>query len=225
MMKRFVGLLLTLCVMCACSMPAFAVNDTAEYVFSKDSEGYFFEQTKGELTFWEAPNVVTGQTRSGGVITIKNETDRTADFTLTSVSLPYGNEAALTYLDAVTLVIEQDGQVVYHAPFTRLMDGDRASIRIANVPAGESRKLTMTVSCSFTYTGAVPSYESLVWTFEPTLEAKPTVPSSPLPTPDPVVDWRMVAKIAAVMLGALVVTCVIVLAVRLIGKRRGKHEE
>lgn len=225
MMKRFFCLLLTLGVIWACGTSAFAISDRAEYVFLKDSEGYFFEQTEGELTFWEAPNVVTGQTRSGGVITLKNESDRTVDFTLASVSLPYDNEAALTYLDAVTLVIEQDGREVYHGPFTRLMDGDRAAIQIAGVPAGESRELKMTVSCAFTYTGAVPSYESLVWTFEPTLEAKPTVPTSPLPDPDPVVDWMMVAKIVGVMLGALVLTCAVVAIVRFIANRRGKHEE
>ncbi len=225
MMKRVLCLLFALCVIGTCGVSAFAVNDTAEYVFSKDSDGYFFEQTEGELTFWEAPNVVTGQTRSGGVITLKNESDRTVDFALTTVSLPYDNEAALAYLDAVTLVIEQDGREVYHAPFTRLMDGDRAAVTVTDVPAGESRELHLSVSCAFTYTGAVPSYESLVWTFEPTLEPKATVPTSPLPDPDPVVDWMMVAKIAGVMLGALVLTCVAVAVVRLIGNRRGKHEE
>lgn len=225
MTKRMICLLFALCIAWTCGTSAFAINDTAEYVFSKDTEGYLFEQTDGELTFWEAPNVITGQTRSGGVITLKNDSDRTVDFTLTSVSLPYGNDAALTYLDAVTLVIEQDGREIYHAPFTRLMDTERATITVADVPAGESRELHLSVSCAFTYTGAVPSYESLVWTFEPTLEAKPTVPTSPLPDPEPVVDWMMVAKIAGVMLGALVLTCVIVAVVRFVGNRRGKHEE
>ncbi len=225
MTKRVVGFLLVLCIVWMCGMPAFAVSDTAEYVFTKDSEGYFFEQIKGELTFWEAPGVLTGQTRSGGVIVLKNESDRAVDFTLTSVSLPYGDEAALTYLDAVTLVIEQEGREVYHGPFTRLMDSDRADIRFTSVPAGETRELKLSISCAFTYTGAVPSYESLVWTFEPTLESKPTVPTTPATEPEPMVDWAMVAKIAGVMLGTLVITCVIVAVVRFIGKRRGKHEE
>lgn len=226
MKMRFLCVLLTLCLVWACGgMTAFAVTDTAEYVFSQDSEGFLFHQTEGELTFWEAPNVVTGQTRSGGVITLKNAADRTVDFTLASVSLPYGDTEALTYLDAVTLVIEQDGSEVYRGPFTRLMDHDRAPITVTDVPAGESRELHMTVSCAFTYTGSVPSYESLVWTFEPTFEPKATVPTSPLSDPEPTVDWTMVATIAGVMLGALVLTCVAVMLVRLFGKRRSKHEE
>ncbi|MBE6757567.1 MAG: hypothetical protein E7552_03330 [Ruminococcaceae bacterium] len=226
MMKRFLCALLTICVVWACGgMTVLAVNDTAEYVFSQDNEGYLFQQTEGDLTFWEAPNVVTGQTRSGGVITLKNAADCTVDFSLASVSLPYGDVEALAYLDAVTLIIEQDGREVYRGPFTRLMDGDRAPITVTDVPAGESRELHMTVFCAFTYTGSVPAYESLVWTFEPTFEPKATVPTSPLPDLEPMVDWMMVATIAGVMLGALVLTCVIVAVVRWGGKRRNKHGE
>lgn len=214
---------ITVALLCLCgALSVSAVGNTAEYVFSFDGEAYQMVQTDGEPAFWEAPNVLTGQTRDGGVITVKNESDRTVDFTLESVSLPYDNEAALTYLDAVTLVIEQNGEEVYHAPFTRLMDGGCVPIVFSDVAPGESRELKLRVSCAFTYNSAVPSYESLVWTFRPSLEPTPTVPSNPFSDAKPTIDWVMVAKITGVLLGVLVITCVTVALVRWIQERRAK---
>ncbi len=225
MKKSVLCVLLAFCLLLCCSMPATAASTCAEYVFLQDSEGYLFEKTEGELTFWEAPNVLTGQTQSGGILTIKNETDRTVDFTLESVTLPYDNTAALTYLDSVTLVIEQDGTEIYHDAFTRLMDANRAPIVLNNVGPGESGTLQFKVSCAFTYTGNLPSYESMIWTFKPSLEPKQTVPTAPPPTPKAVVDWMMVVKIAGTMLVALLLTCIIVIVLRIYARRRGKHGE
>ncbi len=212
-------LLLSVCLLGGVSVTATAMGYTTEYVFSLDDEGYLMQRTEGALAFWEAPNVLTGQTVDGGVMTLKNEADRAVDFTLTSVMLPYDDEAALTYLDSVTLVIKQGEREVYHGPFTRIMDADRAPIVFAGVQPGESRELQFSVSCDFAYSGAVPSYESIVWTFEPTVEPLVTQPTSTPIQPPPVTDWTMIAKITAMAFGVLAVTCVAVAVVRIIRKK------
>lgn len=221
-MKRAVSLVVAvMCLLCTCvgGLSATAMGNQAVYVFSRDSEGYLMARQEGEMTFWEAPCVLTGQTVGDGVITLKNETDRAVNFTLASVALPYGDEAALTYLDAVTLVIRQGDREVYHGPFTRLMDADRAPIVFADVSPGESRELHLSVSCRFTYSGDVPSYQSLVWTFAPTMGSTATKPSSPPMQPAPTTDWLMVANIAAGALGVLAATCAVVAVVRWIRKK------
>ena len=223
MKKAFLWTVLLSLLICMCGgISTAAMGQAADYVFSLDSEGYLMQRAEGALAFWEAPRVMTGQTVGGGVITLKNEADRAVDFALTSVRLPYGNEAALAYLDAVTLVIKQGEQEVYHGPFTRIMDADRAPIAFAGVKPGESRTLELSVSCDFTYTGAIPSYESIVWTFEPTVELSVTQPTGTPIQPMPVTDWTKIAEILAIGFGVMVLAGVLIAVLPLIRKKKNK---
>ncbi len=220
MKKTLLWILLLSTLLCAVGgVSVGAMGKETEYVFSLDEEGYLMERTEGELAFWEAPAVLTGQSVTDGVLTLKNEADRVVDFTLTSVSLPYDNEEALAYLDAVTLVITQGDREIYHAPFTHIMDADRAPIVFSGVQPGESRRLHFSIACDFTYHGSVPSYESLVWTFKSSVVPLVTQPSSAPIQPIPETDWTMIAKIAAMAFGVLVLTCALVAVVRLVRKK------
>ena len=196
-MKRILLICLAFCCLC---LTAFAQGEEREYRLTQDGSNFSFDMTEGELTFWEAPQLTTGQSREGGVITLRNETDRFVDFTLVSVSLPYGDQNALTYLDGVSLVIREGDTVLYHGPFTRLMDEDRAPIRFENVEPGGVRQLSLSAFCAYTYTGAVPAYQSLVWTFAPEIGPLPTTPVTQPPA-DPFegvghFDWKPVVLAA-----------------------------
>lgn len=215
-MKR----ILILCLLfCCLSLTVLAQGQEREYVLKGEDGDYLFSMTEGELTFWEAPQLTTGQSRDGGVITLRNDTDRWVDFTLISVSLPYEDTAALTYLDGVTLVIRDGETVLYHGPFTRLMDGDRAPIRFENVEPGETRQLTLSAFCSYTYSGAVPSYQSLVWTFAPEIGTAPTAPVTQPPV-DPFdgleipFNWKPVVIAAGAVAAACALTGVILWLLR-----------
>jgi hypothetical protein len=196
-MKRLLILLLILCIT-SVALPVSAAGNETLYVLSQQGSTFTMSQQDGELAFWEAPDVTTGQSHTGGVLTLCNDSDRPVDFVLTSVSLPYDNEAALAYLDAVTLTVKQDGKVVYRDSFTHLMDAERREIRLSDVLPGEQAQLTFAISCAYTYTGGIPAYNSLVWTFTPELKGTTTTTA-----PDPLVNdsapttnWKQIAQVA-----------------------------
>ena len=179
-----------------------ATSHDAIYILSQDGSNFLMEQQDGELTFWEAPNVLNGQSRRDGVITLRNNTDRTVDFVLDHVSLPYDDTAALTYLDAVTLTIKQDDKRLYHDTFTHLMDSERAEIRLESVKPGEERQLSLTVFCDYSYQGNLPSYASLVWTFRPEIKSgAPTTEVSPLPSPT--INWPLIIFVVSAVVLAM----------------------
>lgn len=201
MLKRVTALVLAL-VFCGAMTASAAVQSIAVYTLTKQGNTFSMNKAEGDLTFWEAPDVTTGQSRTGGTITLKNETERTVDFVLSSVSLPYDNAAALTYLDAVTLHIAEGDKVHYHDSITHIMDTERAEIRLSDMAPGEERVLTLSINCAYTYSGNVPSYSSLVWTFTPVIQTTEptTTPTDPFDEPTRTINWLLIAEIA----GALV---------------------
>lgn len=218
-MKR---ILIACLLLCCLSLSVFA-EEEREYRLTGEGSDFTFTMTEGDLTFWEAPQLTTGQSREGGVITLRNETDRWVNFTLVSVSLPYGDEAALTYLDGVSLVIKEGDTVLYHGPFTRLMDEERAPIRFEEVEPGGVRQLTLSAFCAYTYAGAVPSYRSLVWSFAPEIGSAPTSTAAVRPT-DPFggmqtrFNWQPVVIAAGAVVAASGLTGIIMWLIR---RKRG----
>ena len=203
-LRRLLSLMALGAFLCAPLTAAAADGPLSVYVFSQDGNDFSIYQAEGPITFWEAPDVTTGQTRSGGEIVLKNQSTMAADFTLTGVGLPYGNTEALTYLDAVTLHLSDGERELYNGPFTRLSEGE--AIRVTNVAPGEERHLAVSVSCAFSYKGNVPSYTSMVWTFTPELSDPAASATTPYTTgydplhPKKTVNWLLLAEIA----GALV---------------------
>lgn len=200
--SRIACLLLCLCLLCG-TLSASAAANTAVYTLSQQGSTLSMRQEEGALTFWEAPDAVTGQTYRDGTITLRNETQYTVDFVLSSVTLPYDNAAALTYLDALTVDIRESDRLLYHDTMTRLMDSERAEIRVSNVAPGEQRVLHVAVSCAYTYTGEVPSYSSLVWSFSPQVKnsAAPTTAADPWDNLSPGIDWLLIVEAAGLLVG------------------------
>ena len=58
-------------------------------------------------TFWEAPTLAAGESRTGGVLTLENATEQSATITLTEFSLPYDNEQQMAYLNQLHLQIAE----------------------------------------------------------------------------------------------------------------------
>ncbi|MBO5797613.1 MAG: hypothetical protein J6R77_04605 [Clostridia bacterium] len=220
MANRLLALLLALLIASVSFSVSAAGNETL-YILSQEGSTFTMNQQEGELAFWEAPDVTTGQSHAGGTLTLRNDSNRPVDFVLSSVSLPYGNEAALTYLDAVTLIVKQGETEVYHGTFTHLMDTERPEIRLSDVLPGEQAQLTLSISCAYTYTGGIPSYNSLVWTFTPELKGTTTTTA-----PDPLVqdsapptNWKMIAQIAGVVALVMAAAGIAVWLTRIIRKK------
>ncbi len=202
---------------------AAADNTAAVYTLTQEGNNLSMTQQEGALTFWEAPDVVTGQTRRDGTITLRNQSSRTVDFVLSSVTLPYDNEAALTYLDALSVDVSEGERLYYHGTFTRLMDADRAEVRVADVAPDEERVLHVAVSCAYTYTGQVPSYSSMVWSFTPQVKSG-TATTATVNNSDPWshtsagINWLYIVEAA----GALVLVTGVAGICRWLVRRRKK---
>lgn len=224
-MKRWMrrGVSLLAAVLLAGGITAAAADNTAAvYTLTQTGNDLSMSQQEGALTFWEAPDVVTGQTYRNGTITLRNQSSRTVDFVLSSVTLPYGNEAALTYLDALSVDVAEGERVCYHGSFTRLMDADRAEIRVADVAPGEERVLNVAVSCAYTYTGQVPSYSSLVWSFTPQVKSTTTTVAAtenrdPWSHTTPGINWLYIVEAAGVL---VLVTGVAGICRRIVRRRK-----
>lgn len=185
---------------------ASAASDETRYVLEQTDGGVVFSQQEGATAFWEAPDLLTGQSYRTGKIVLENRTAYTADFVLSEVTLPYDSPQALTYLDALSLRVCEGDTVCYSGRMTRIMDSTPI-LTVASVPAGETRTLTVSLSCAYTYTGGVPSYPSLVWRFQPQLKAaEPTVTTAAgLPDDSTAFPWVGVAVGAGVLLAAVAV--------------------
>ncbi len=161
-----------LMLMLALAISASAVTDEVTYELTRDGSRVSLERTTADTAFWEAPSLSAGQTRTGGRLTLHNNTDRTAVFTLREIELPYDLEEALRYLDAVNVVIKdaESGAVYYSGRYSHIADNRAPEVRL-EVPAGGSHTLEMAISCAYAYKSNVPASRSIVWTFGAELQS------------------------------------------------------
>ncbi len=129
-------------------------------------EGKSFSADTDTPTFWEFPQLKAGETRSEGRLTIVNESGEDETIALLRVELPYDDTAALTYLDALHLKVEQGDTIVYDGTYSRVMDKE-GGLQLAafDLENGGSETYTITLSCDFNYTGAAAVPSPLTWRF------------------------------------------------------------
>lgn len=119
------------------------------------------------LCFWEYPRLSAGQQRQG-TIRIDNKTANTVDFRLSKILLPYGDEAALTYLTTLHITIaDSRGTVYYDGLYSNIVGKDGLKLDFPAIEPGKSASLEITMRCAFTYTGDLEQTDGRVtWKFE-----------------------------------------------------------
>lgn len=157
--------------------------------------------------FWEYPTLSAGQSREDGVLRLANQAGMAMDIRLKSVELPYGNDEALAYLDALRLRITDGDGVVYDGDYSRVMDGDGLEIE-ANLAAGEEKLLHVALYCDFRYEGDPQQTAVQVnWLFEAvTAQEAPGVDSPAASV------WVLVLVCVA---GGLIILCAVAGALNL----------
>ncbi|MCL2884831.1 MAG: hypothetical protein FWF49_05040, partial [Oscillospiraceae bacterium] len=89
-------------------------------------------------------------------------------FELTGIGLPYGNDAALIYLNALNVRVQFEGDTVYNQAYVHIADADTGlKIKTESLQPGETRDITVSISCDFAYQGDDPAAVSqqIRWTF------------------------------------------------------------
>lgn len=167
--------------------------------------------------FWEYPTLSAGQSREGGVLRLANEAGTAMDIRLKSVELPYGNDEALAYLDALRLRITDGDDVVYDGDYSRVMDGDGLNIQVAGLAAGEEKRLNVALYCDFRYEGDPQQTAVQVnWLFEAVSAEEAPGVDSPGTS-----GWLLVLLCVA---GGLVILCVVVGALNLTRRSAGRKK-
>ncbi len=173
------------------------------------------EQSPDSPAFWEYPVLRAGEMMQPGTLTVRNDSELSATMILSPVALPYGDEAGLSYLDALWLTVSEGDEVLYHNTYAHINDEDGGfTLRYPDMAPGEEHTYTIQLRCLFTYAGD-PYADAVVmpWTF--TAQRQTTV----METPQGIPPWMTVALIAA---AAVIAVTAVIAAVRGFLRRRRK---
>ena len=160
LMRRMIVGLLACVLAAACLWPASAdapADATRTFVWT--GEAFTSEDTTA--AFWEFPQLKAGQTRRDGALNFTNRSGGSVTLRLTEVQFPYDDQAAIGYLNALHLTLRDGDRVLYDGAFVRLNDdGLTEAVTLKN---GETRTLSVDLSCDFAYEGAVTCGEQVMY--------------------------------------------------------------
>lgn len=204
------GLLAGICAaLCMSAAAEPAADQEKTLIMASDGVTGSIQATSDTATFWELPQLPAGQLRTHGKLTVFNSTDRTAKVRLVEIELPYGDEEALTYLNALTLTVKQGDTVLYDGPYVRV--GDWKPAEVSLLPE-ERLTWDVTLRCAFSYTGEAAVGSPIVWNFDAALTGD--APNQLQQPEQPV--------LAAVLLGiavAAILACAIIGGIRWMRRR------
>ncbi len=197
--------------LCAAGVSAETVAEKTLTVISEGDNGRILSEPGDRGTFWEAPSLTAGQGIENGQLHFVNEDKAAIDMRLTAVELPYGDEEALAYLDALRIRVTNGDQVIYEGPYSRIADEGGLVLEEKQIMRGETRTIGIAMYCAFDYAGTATN-ASVRWEFE----AVPSTGTGNVPAQDQPV-WVLVLFCTA---GALVIICVVAGVLGLTRKRR-----
>lgn len=148
--RRGAALLLVLGLTAVLWAPAATVTEKG-YAVNGDQEGMTAEPSAA--AFWEYPTLAAGQSREDGVLRLVNNGKAALDFRLQTVELPYGNQEALAYLDALRLRVTDGKTVLYDGPYTRVMEKDGLKLEVQGLAGGTEKRWQVALYADFRYEG------------------------------------------------------------------------
>lgn len=212
--KRIAALLLCLCVMIAMPMAVSAENESMKTVSKiytlHISETYgAIEASPDTPAFWEYPVLRAGEDYIEGMIVVHNDSAYIASMSLNGVTLPYGDDAKLSYLDHLMLTVKKDGEVIYDNTYAHVNDEEGGlKIDLMNMAPGEEHMFTVKLRCLYTYEGdPYADASQLTWNFG--AKSETTVVEEPEGLP----EW---AIITVITFAAMIVVLIIIMIVRAI---------
>ena len=206
-MKRLLTALLVL--MLCLSLPVGAASAKVQAVEVVKDDGTVTVVTKQPTTFWESPQLKPGETvLSPGMLTVTNKTDTARDILLDNVLLPYNTPAALEYLNHLTLTVgvlsaDEESQILYRGPYSRINDDNHASKIQAFLEPDETAVFVIWLSCDYTYAGDTYSGNSVLeWQFTTPLTEEEQAVQAEETVDDPILhQWLIGGGIAVLLIG------------------------
>lgn len=208
---------LTVCLLSLLMLTGLTVAVSAERPESMDTltKTYtlYITQTRGSIeaqplspAFWEYPVLRAGEQYAEGTMTIRNNSEYTASMSLNNVTLPYGDDKKLAYLDHLQLTVTEGDQVLYDNTYAHINDADGGlKIAFEAMAPGEEHVYTIRMRCRYDYTGDPYADASHVaWLFGASTQTTTFEESQGLP------QWALLTVIIfAVMIAVLIVMAVV----------------
>lgn len=223
-----VSVLLMLCLLvtvAADPSEELSVQDTLTKTYSlhiSPVQG-FIDASPRTPAYWEYPQLKAGEDYTEGTLIIRNDSEHTTSLQLTSVSLPYGNTAALEYLDHLMLTIREGDKVLYQNTYAHINDAEGGfTLSLPEMAPGEEHIYTVDLRCLYSYRGDPAAASTVLnWNFEAKLLRSEVVEKAEGQWP----EWVTVALIVgAVTLGVMVLTVLIFVLVWVISFRKKKEK-
>ena len=190
--------LLTAALLFPCPAAAETVAEKSYVVVMEDGVGRIKSEPDA-AAFWELPQLAGGQSSAEGTLRIINGTAQTLDILLAEIGLPYGDQEALAYLDAVWITIRDGSSVLYDGTYSRIAEPGGLALRVEDLLPGAGVTLSVALHCSFRYEGESDRLgASIPWVFA-AAEALPSDQVSPPSTP----VWAVILLATAVVLVAV----------------------
>ena len=217
-MKSFCRILLTLAAGLCLLISPVSADTLQEKTFAYTGARWPTANTQ-LATFWEAPELTAGESRTGGVLTLENTTAEAVTLSLSSIGFPYDDTDQMAYLDALQLEIRQGDTLLYNGAYSSVTSG--APVIQAELEPGGTASYTISLSCPFRYTGSLSQHPVMAWTFDSRMtvssgtEESNGISGGELPI-------KSIAAIVCVAGAVLFLVLFIVLLVKLIRQKRGQ---
>lgn len=215
-MKSFCRILLTLAAGLCLLISPVSADTLQEKTFAYTGARWPTANTQ-LATFWEAPELTAGESRTGGVLTLENTTAEAVTLSLSSIGFPYDDTDQMAYLDALQLEIRQGDTLLYNGAYSSVTSG--APVIQAELEPGGTASYTISLSCPFRYTGSLSQHPVMAWTFDSRMTVSSDTEENN-ETPGGGLSMKSVAVIVCLAGAALFLVLFIVLLVKLVRQKR-----
>ena len=167
--------------------------------------------------FWEYPVLRAGEQYAQGTMIIRNSSSYTAAMELTDVTLPYGDEAKLSYLDHLQLTVCKGDQVIYDNTYAHIND-EEGGLKIAldAIAPGEEHTYSIRMRCRYDYAGdPTADVSQVAWLFSAS-----TITTT-YEEPEGLPDW---AKMTVIIFAVMMVVLIAIMIVRAVISAKKKKQ-
>ena len=177
-LTRWIAVAIMMLVLVAMPLAVCAAQPESMQNFSKSFSLYVTEtystinESPNVETFWEYPVLRAGENYAEGTLTVRNDSNYTANMRLKEITLPYGNESKLSYLNHLHLTVTEGDKVLYDKPYVHVNDADGGLKLIYDaMEPGEEHVYTVKLRCDYRYAGDPEADASnLSWVFSATTQ-------------------------------------------------------